>query len=270
MQSITFGQCIGGAWKDAMRMVVKKPFMLLILLVILACANYVKFSLPNAALVGSSAWQGAGISVARLMYTPLHLAVIFGLSVQVIRQSLLGNSALGSFAFFDESFWRYVGVNLLTGAIGGVTALIAVVGIIGASSPGNYDLALISAWCLLGLLAVCAFFFICIRQTVLYCHVAVGGRAGWRIAWSDTRGHFWTIWATLFVAGLPLWVLTVLDLIAIRMTGGHFGISSIWTFSLAITSALGGILGTAVYAAASAWVYRRFASSLVVNRAPDY
>jgi hypothetical protein len=193
MQSITFGQCIVGAWKDAMRMVVKKPFMLFILFVILVCMNYVRLSLPIAAPVDSSGWQRVEISVTSQLYTLLHCAVIFGLSVQVMRQSLLSKAALGSSAFFDVSFWRYVGVNLLTGALGFVMILIVVRGIIGSISPGNYDGLLLFTWCLLGLIAACAFFFIFIRQTVLYCHVAVGGRVGWRIAWSDTRGHFWTI-----------------------------------------------------------------------------
>lgn len=261
MQSVTFGQCICGAWKDAMLMVVRKPLMLFILFVILACINYVRSILPNATPAGSSDWQRAGISVASLLYTLLHCAVIFGLSVQVMRQSLLSKSAPGLSAFFDESFWRYVGLNFLTGGLGGVV-LIVMAGIIGSIRPNNYDRTLLFAWGLLGLIAACVFFFICIRQTVLYCHVAVGGRAGWRIAWSDTRGHFWTIWATLILAGLPVWAFTLFSLVGIYTTRGLVS-TSIWAFPTAILSALGGIFSIAVYAASSAWVYRRFASNIL-------
>jgi hypothetical protein len=183
-----------------------------------------------------------------------------------MRQSLLSKTALDSSAFFDESFWRYVGVNLLTGALGFAMIRILVGGI-RSTDPDNGLLLL--AWCILGLIFTCAFFFIYIRQTVLYCHVAVGGRAGWRIAWSDTRGHFWTIPATFFLAGLAIWAFAVLNLVGIYITSCH-GSTSIWTLPLAISSALGGIIGTVVYAAGSAWIYRRFASRLVVIRASDY
>src|ERR1700733_1950119 len=95
MQSVTVGQCFRGAWKDAGLAILNRPVMALIIFAFLLLTGYAQIELrlaiaAAAAAAGGPRFGDAGASLGLTICSIMQMFAIAGLSVQVMRYSLLG------------------------------------------------------------------------------------------------------------------------------------------------------------------------------------
>ncbi|WP_395063070.1 hypothetical protein [Paraburkholderia silvatlantica] len=110
--------------------------------------------------------------------------------------------------------------------------------------------------------------FVLTRLSLLHTHVAIGGTLRIRDVWTDTRGHCWSIWLIQWCAGLPTlaaWALVAAWELASRRQG-LASLSTLNTFN-APTTALSAFGALYVSAPCSAWLYRRYATTLKASTA---
>jgi hypothetical protein len=267
MQSITVGQCFRGAWRDAGLAVLNRPFMALIIFAILLLTSYAQIELrlviASAAATGAPRHGHAGASLGLSICSLMQMFTIAGLSVQVMRYSLLGAEEARTIGFFAKGYWRYVGLCALLGLLVVVFSVVATVVVaFTLRRHGDHGRSVLLTLLPLVLLIVCVAMFIWIRLGLLFCHVAIGARASWGAAWRDTRGHFWSMLMTHFVTGLPLWAAVIVFVVIKRIAAGSMTLDG-----FAYWSSVGGALWTtfaiSLGAACSAWLYRRYSAAIL-------
>src|SRR5471032_906897 len=127
MQSITIGQCFRGAWRDAGSAILNRPFMALVIFAFLLLTSYAQIELrlviAAAAAAGGPRFGHAGASLGLAICSFMQLFAVAGLSVQVMRYSLLGAEEARSIGFFDKGYWRYLGLCMLLGLLAAVFAV---------------------------------------------------------------------------------------------------------------------------------------------------
>jgi len=268
MQSVTVGQCFRGAWKDAGLAILNRPFMVLIIFAFLLLTGYAQIELrlaiaAAAAAAGGPRFGHAGASLGLTICSIMQMFAIAGLSVQVMRYSLLGAEEARSIGFFDKGYWRYLGLCVLLGLLAAVFAVVCtVIFVFTLLGHGHHSRSAFLMPLLIALVTVGVAMFIFIRLSLLFCHAAIGARASWGAAWRDTRGHFWSIMMIHLMISLPL-IGIVISFVAIKqkvvgniMTDGFAYWSSVgWALWMIFAISLG--------AACSAWLYRRYSASIL-------
>jgi hypothetical protein len=241
--------------------------MALVIFAFLLLTSYAQIELrlviAAAAAAGGPRFGHAGASLGLAICSFMQLFAIAGLSVQVMRYSLLGADEARSISFFDKGYWRYVGLCALLGLLVLVFAVVATVVVAFTLRRHGHQgrSAFLMLLPLVLVIAVVAM-FIWIRLSLLFCHAAIGARASWGAAWRDTRGRYWSILTTHSVTALPLWGIGIV-LIAIKRKAA----GSMTTDGFAYWSSVGGalwmIFAISLGAACSAWLYRRYSAAIL-------
>lgn len=272
MESITFGQCVKGAWRDAWRFVRHRPMLVAVLLVVEWAATLVESVLypdrtPPFRII---AFVPLGLFVL-VMWAVFSVVVVQALRFLLPRVGEADVAPLSGRALFDRDYWRYLGVVWAIGVLIFVVLAIAA-GVMGVAFSGILLLArhrLLSLPVMVSALAVpvpalvsaCwAMFYISARFNLLSTHVAIGGAMRIRDTWADTRGHCWSIWATRTVALLPMTAIT-----SAWNRGGAAVLHHLRSPVFAVLYALAGVVSICVAAGCSAWLYRRYAASLLAK-----
>ncbi|MFL9870041.1 hypothetical protein [Paraburkholderia megapolitana] len=277
MESITIGRCFTGAWKDAASALRCRPLVVFIIFILLLMASYVQNALTlfvsSPEVMAIAAYGTWTIYLLTGILSLTQLCAFAGLSMQVQRYTVLGADAARSAVFFNKPFWKFIGLSLLlwllfvvaTGA--GFNALVLMLSL-GRSTDQGFlaDHGTDLAWSAVLLPLFVIGLLVSIRLSVLLCHVATGGRVLWRAAWRDTRGHVWKIALTYLLTGLPMFVILIVYAVfkgvSIAILLGY-GIGDSILVCLSVVEALWVLFAIALGAACSAWVYRRFASTLL-------
>jgi len=241
--------------------------MALVIFAFLLLTSYaqieLRLAIAAAAAAGGPRFGHAGASLGLSICSIMQMFAIAGLSVQVMRYSLLGAEDARSIGFFEKGYWRYVGLCALLGLLVAVFAVVCTVVIaftlLRHGHHGHWVLLMLLP---IALVTVCVAMFIWTRLSLLFCHAAIGARASWGAAWRDTRGHFWSILMTHFVTALPLWGIVIV-FVAIKRTA----VGSMTTDGFAYWSSVGGalwmIFAISLGAACSAWLYRRYSATIL-------
>ena len=222
MQSVTVGQCFRGAWKDAGLAILNRPLMALIIFAFLMLTSYaqieLRLAIASAAAAGGPRLGHAGASLWLSICSIMQMFAIAGLSVQVMRYSLLGAEEARSIGFFDKGYWRYVRLCALLGLLVALFAVVCTaIAVFTMMRHGLHGRSVVLTSLPVVLVIVCITMFICTRLSLLFCHAAIGARASWGAAWRDTRGHFWSILMIHLMTALPL-IGIVIVFVAIKRT----------------------------------------------------
>jgi hypothetical protein len=267
MESITVGQCFRGAWRDAGSAILNRPVMALIMFALLLVTSYAQLELRLAiaatAAAGGPRAGHPGASSAIWMCSLLQLFAISGLSVQVMRYCLLGAEVSRSIDFFNKGFWLYVGLCALLGLVVAAVTVVGVVVVVFTLVRHVHGGPLaVLALVLITPIVACVAVFIFMRLSLLLSHAAIKSQVPWRAAWRDTRGHFWSILTTHIVTALPLIGTAILFAVIKRKTVGNVTTDDFIYWS-AVGAALWMIISISLSAACSAWLYRRFAATIL-------
>lgn len=266
MTSITMGQCIKGAWKDGILAIIERPVFTLVIFALLLCIANLQIDLRLKAVVLAQQGLSGAAHQGRLLQsgcTLLSVLVTCGLSIHVFRFSLGETKATGLQWLVDGTLWRYFGLSLAMGLLILLPIVLIVGGVIGIAMLTHVHAIKGPMVCTLLIMGGFMIFALA-RLSLLFCHIALGRRGKWRAAWGDTRGHFWAIFCTQLLAALPLYAVG--GAVAIAGTALHAltkGDSSSSTSWLALGQALWTLITISVGVASSAWLYRRFATTLL-------
>jgi hypothetical protein len=263
METITFGQCVKGAWHDGWRYAHHRPALVMVIFVFAWLAPLAETILRPDDIPPFLPVTWIPLIVFELARVALNALLV----VHTVRFVLLGSDVAEIEPLAGRSYWRYLGsvyglVLLLVCIVSGAAALAAgALLMIDQHHAGAVMLALMvvggSAF-----LAAAISFFLGARLSLLCAHVAVGGRLRLRDTWSDTRGHCWSIWLTQMVSTLPILVIARFGVVY-GLPVWHHRVSSVNAFGIALADTAGLCVG----AACSAWLYRRYANSR--NTLPD-
>ncbi|PTB22691.1 hypothetical protein C9I57_02730 [Trinickia symbiotica] len=205
-------------------------------------------------------------STWRVLLLPLSLVrfiAMIALPVHVMHDFMQGERGAGRISIFGKEFWRYCLVALSLGIPCVLFALLVIGGssfALRANGFHRFQMVafLLAIACVVFLLA----FFVCARFSLLFCHVASGGKIRWRAAWHDTRGHCWRIVTSQFLTGLPVPLAIVVAFFMARFWVVTLAPESLpYVFSLGQSLML--VIALIVGAACSCWLYRRFAATLL-------
>lgn len=267
MQSINLEQCFKGAWRDGLGLLRSRPILcgsVFVVLFVSTCLRLmVQTAAQSAALIGAQ----AGFDLIALGLLAL-LVQLFGyavLCVQAVRHTLVGPEANRQMKIFGDGFWRYVWLyfQVMFAAFVSLLLLTIAVGLLGRVIGKDGALAVMI---LLGLVLFCGVSYLAIRVALLFSQVAVGKPKRWKDAWADSRGHFWSMFATYLLIALSLTVTAIVIgggvvLIMWLVTGGQAPDG--FQLVLALVQALLLIVILPVMMAGYAWVYKRFADRLL-------
>jgi hypothetical protein len=263
MESNLIGDCFKMAWRDATGAIFSRPLSVLVIFLLWAASTYVADEVRFVPLGGVQAGLSAAgeLRNALLVFSSsiINLMVIPVLAVLVMRYSTLGAEKSKSSRLMDSGFRRYLGLLIILAlAAIPLIAAFAIFSLVGTLAFHMHGVVV--AICATGIM-LCIFIYLYLRVSLVFCHVALGGRTRWRAAWADTREHVWTIAAARFVTAAPLFGLVILATILKPALVRHFPSDSV-TYAYAVATAACDVLGTSASAACSAWLYRRFAVQL--------
>lgn len=276
MESITFGQCVKGAWRDGWRYLRYRPA----LAIALALYAWLSSFLVNALRPDTTP------PFRLLAYAPLGVfalvnSAVFALFIMhAIRFVLLETGSTNTQPVSRLSYWRFFGCSWGFALIALVICCLAMAPYVGLSiglmiwlartsktaldhPPVEARILIAVVGAAFGLIGGAISCFVLTRLSLLHTHVAIGGKLKIRDVWADTRGHFWSIWSTQFCAGLPVlaaWTAVAAYELAARRQG-LASLSALNTFGTPtnILTAFGTLyLG----APCSAWLYRRYANAV--------
>lgn len=266
MKSVTFWQCVKGAWRDGWRFAKHRPWLALAVFAIAWLAPYAEAVLPPDTLPPFRFVTYVPIGAFELM----RAAVFPALVVQAVHFLLLERRRAQAEAemLAVSPAWRY---GLL--GYGMVVLFVAIVAAVVSLAVGAvlvqahlWPTLSINVNGLIGASAIVAIglgFFVCGRLSLLTTHVAAGGNLRLRDAWRDSRGHCWSIWFTQMIALLPVFAVTgavvFFDDAARRHGFADF---------MALLGALAAVSGVCVSAACSCWLYTRYAGVLTGRTLP--
>ena len=269
MESVTFHQCVKGAWRDSWRYLQHQPAMALSFLLGAWLSQWIE-----AVLVPDRTLPFRLITYVPLgVFELLKIALFSVLTIQAMRFVLLEKREVVEAPFFASSYWRYLGITF---GMALVLMIIVILGIaLGIGRGSTFAVIAMLAFSLqrhgvavlvpvvMGAsvaVAVCAGGFLLGRFSLLSTHAAIGGAVRVRDAWADTHGHYWSIVLTQFGALVPVLVVWLL-LTALQATARRHGLGAMNGLGAALV-----YVGTlCVGAACSAWLYRRYANALCGN-----
>ncbi len=278
MASITIGQCFKGAWTDGTRAIIEHPVFTLAVFALMLCLASFQLQF-HPYLPGMDPAARLHASVIQFGLTLLHGLLVSCLAVHATRFSL-DNGASSRLKWLIDGTWlRYIGLFVGLGFVIAfaiaATALICAFGVAFLSKTSGVRLApfagMLSVAVPLSVLAVLGTYPIC-RISLLFCHIAFGGKLAWRAAWNDSRGHVWSMIGTHLLVSLPFFAMLIVLVLIGRQTfisglansvnAAHGFDGSIGSW-VALVQTLWTIIGISVGASCSAWLYRRFASTIL-------
>ncbi|MCP3723368.1 hypothetical protein M3I53_09505 [Paraburkholderia sp. CNPSo 3272] len=282
MESITFAQCVEGAWRDGWRYLCHRPAFAVLLLPYAWLSSFAVNALRPDRTPPFRLLTYVPLGVFTLLENSLFSLLI----IHAIRFVLLDNDSANAQPISGPSYWRYLGCTWGLAMLAPVLACLVLalvclalalyVGVIIALDPTGkaaivqhpveVRLLIMIVGGGLVLFAGGISCFVLTRLSLLHTHVAIGGTVRIREVWTDTRGHCWSIWLIQLCVGLPTLAASVL-VAASGLGTRHPGLAS-----LNIPNLLGTALATfgALYLGApcSAWLYRRYGNSLRASPAP--
>lgn len=266
MKSVTFWECVKGAWRDGWRFASRRPWLALVVLAIAWLAPY-----AEAALLPDPVPPLRLVTYLPLGVFELIRAAVFpALAVDAIRFLLLERrlTPAGDDAPAGGAAWRYgvlaYGMIVLFLAIVAAGVSLAVGAVL--LQAHYWPAVSINVTALIGGCAIVSIgvaFFVCGRLSLATTHVAAGGALRLRDAWADTRGHCWSVWLTQLLALLP--VLAAAG--AVCYFGGEarrHGLAPLMEPAGAFVA----VCGACVSAACSSWLYARYAGALAGRALP--
>ncbi|VVD64880.1 hypothetical protein PPN31114_00296 [Pandoraea pneumonica] len=272
MEPITFKQCFMGAWRDGWNALRSRPLLTLTVAVVVLVSNAVSVSIKQLVLVmaqnGESPEHRLALAGVGLCVALVNLVAYTVLGVHTYRHTVLGPDAARQTPWYRNllRYW-WAMIQVFGGAF--VAMFIVTVVIVLAlrlADLGGSRATILTLFVLLG----CAAAFIIVRLSLIYTQIAVGRSKRWGAAWHDTRGHFWSLWGTVFTTLLPLMAVGVIVTIIFGL------VLTLWpTVTLAVLGALllhtvVTLLYIAVGSASHAWLYLRYADQLLTYEdAPD-
>ncbi|MCP3716496.1 hypothetical protein [Paraburkholderia sp. CNPSo 3281] len=281
MESITFGQCVKGAWRDGWRYFRHRP----VFAVLLPLYAWLSSSVMNGLRPDSTPPFRLLTYVPLGVFTLMDSALFSLLIMHAIRFVLLDNDSPKAQPIPAPSYWRFLGCTWGLAMLAPLLVCLALVPIclamalyiglmIGLAHTAKIAIVLhpVEARILIAfvgaglvLFAGGLTCFVLTRLSLLHTHVAMGGTLRIREVWTDTRGHCWSLWLTQWCAGLPTWVLVA----AYELASRHQGLASLNTLNTfsAPTTALSAFGALYIGAPCSAWLYRRYANTLKASPA---
>jgi hypothetical protein len=260
MQNLTFSQCFKGAWQDTVQVLVKMPALTLALFLLFLWGFY-DADLRMIEAHGQAAGDAANDPLGAL-FTVCWIAAILIVKARVIRYCMRDDPQRP----FLAGVLNLLKLSLIYGgcvvaALGAAVALY--LGLSGGKSIATADLRQVVALvAILGLIALVAW-FLSIRLILLTTHVVMGGHFEWKKAWADTRKRFWTTLLTMYGIVLPNLAAFML-LVFVRQYLSIATDTNALGYDIALfLSALCGLTYMITASAAYAWVYKRYAYSLV-------
>ncbi|MEX3941003.1 hypothetical protein AB4Y44_15915 [Paraburkholderia sp. BR10937] len=281
MESITFAQCVKGAWRDGWRYLRHHP----VFAVLLLPYAWLSSSAVNALSPDRTPPFRLLTYVPLGVFTLLESALFSLLIIHAIRFVLLDNDSANAQPISGPSYWRYLGctwglamlapvlVCLVLALVGLALALCVelMIGLDPAAKaaivqhPVEARLLIMIVGAGLVLLAGGISCFVLTRLSLLHTHVAIGGTLRIREVWTDTRGHCWSIWLIQLCAGLPTLSASVI-VAATGFATRHQVLASLNTHNLPGT-ALATFGALYLGAPCSAWLYRRYGNTLKASLA---
>lgn len=276
MESITFGQCVKGAWRDGWRYFRHRPVFAILLALYVWLSSFV----VNALLPDSTP------PFRLLTYVPLGVFELMGsalfalLIMHAIRFVLLETDSTNAQPISGPSYWRFLGCTCGLPLLALVLVCVAMALYVGlmiglmiwlahtsstalAQPPVEVRVLIPVAAAAFGLIGAGISCFVLTRLSLLHPHVAMGGTLRIREVWTDTRGHCWSIWSIQLCAALP--TLAACTVAAVYdLASRHQGLVSLNTFNVfgPSVNALATFGALYVGAPCSAWLYRRYANAL--------
>ncbi|QGZ66686.1 hypothetical protein [Paraburkholderia acidisoli] len=264
MESVTFWQCVKGAWRDGWRFAMHRPVFTLAVFAMAWLAPYAETVLPPDSIppFRFMTWLPLGA------FELIRAAMFPVLVVQAVHYLLIEQRDAHAELPDHRHALRY-GVL----AYGMVVLFLAIIAA-GISLAVGAVLVQAHFWPAVwidvtqfivasAIMAVVVALFVCGRLSLLTTHVAAGGRLRLRDAWIDTRGHCLSIWFTQMAALLPVIVVASLA-IYFADTARRHGFADATTCVLALAA----VCGVCVSAACSCWLYTRYAAVLMGRAAP--
>jgi hypothetical protein len=263
METITLGRCFKGAWCDAVALIARRPLLLFAVYVLLFAVNVMVIqaasSQATAAAVGQAPKPGLQHFVQMSIIMVVQSLTFSLLVVQGIRYVVLGKDAVGVMGVLDKGFWRYLGLGWLFGLVIVMVTTIGVLLFVLTSMPASGSTWAI--WSTFIALLGCAVLFVFSRSTLLFSHAALNRKADWPATWRASRGHFWSIFLTQWVVGLPFIIVgIVLGVIGIVLR--HHASAEGFTIVLAALRTVIGELLVLVVGTTAGWLYRRYGAEL--------
>ncbi|MEM5313577.1 hypothetical protein [Paraburkholderia sp. JHI869] len=276
MESITFGQCVKGAWRDGWRYFRHRPALAVLLLLYAWLSSFVANALRPDSTPPFRLLTYVPLGVFELMETALFSLLI----MHAIRFVLLETHSTNAQPISGSSYWRFFGcmygltmlvVMVVVTLVGLAIALFAGLVIMLAHTskaaiaqlPVEAPVLMSIVGASFAVIALCVSWFVLTRLSLLHAHVAMGGTLRLQEVWTDTRGHCWSIWLIQLCAGLPTFAASAL-LTASGLASRHQGHGSFSALN-APAIALGAFGALYIGAPCSAWLYRRYANALKVS-----
>jgi hypothetical protein len=261
MQNLTFSQCFKGAWQDTAQIFVKMPALTLALF-LLCLWGFYDADLRMVAAQRQAAGDAAQNDPFGVLFTALWLVAILVAKARVIRFCMRDDAQRP----FLAGVANLIKLNLIFGvcaivvAGGAVLAYVALSGVKAGLPPDTRRVATLLA--VLGVVALLAW-FISIRLILMTTHVIMGGHFEWKKAWADTRRRFWSTLFTFYGIVLPN-LAAFMALVVVRQYLSIATDTNALGYDIALfLSALCGLLYLISSATAYAWLYKRYAYSLV-------
>jgi hypothetical protein len=254
MEQLSFGTCVKNSWISTWQAIVQMPGLFLGAFAILACTTLLTGpfqhlpsqdpALDAAAKVGHTFLSGA--------FSVLQLVVYGCVTIKVNRFVLLGEGIHPLLPLGGKPLGRYALISVCLALSMLAIVLALVVGIHQITTGGVI---------LISMLVILAYMFVMIRLSLLYPALSLGSRLTLRAAWTDSRGHFWSmvgIWMAAYVPLLIVWIV-VLEVFGRRMLIAGTQGSTAFAIGLAFVNALFMVLAASVLS----WLYRRYANQLL-------
>jgi hypothetical protein len=252
MQQMTLMECVKHAWASACDTAKAMPMLMLGVYVAYTALGWIAFAgrpvpggdTPSAALVIAA-------DVASLVNSIVYLGFI----VKVHRFVLLREGATPLVPLGGKPLARIFGVGILL-----TLALVVTAVLLYAVLRPHYS----GGVAFLGFVVGVVWIFVAVRISLIFPSLAIGNRIDLRAAWHDSRGRFWSLFGTTFVAMLPIIVCGVVVLI-------FFGLAGITPATLTsparlLLLAAGQGVANVVFAlitgTTQSWLYRRYADRL--------
>lgn len=257
MQTISFGECVAGAWRDAWNMALQRPLFIAVCTTAIFFTRFIQVTLGDLPAPHS---MSVMLMIGALWL--LKLLLTNAVVVQAMRYVLLGDEATATDALAGRDYWRYCGLTyglvmvMIVAVVAGTVLVATASRLLGIHGHGR-ALYMTSA-CTIAIAAI----WVNARLCLLSSHVAIGRPLSWRAAWRDTHGHAMTIIGTWLTIALTLCVAAVLimgiaTLIAHALRDGRHGPVIEFAQILVLVASL------IISGAGSGWIYRRYALGLV-------
>lgn len=258
MEQLTFGACVKKSWSSARQAIVRMPVLFLGACVVFACIGLLSGTFQHAVTgsVRPAIAVQAGHGLLQFAVSILNFVVMCGLTIKIHRFVLLGEGSEPLMPLGGKPLARYAviafGLALLFMLVAMVVLLVLFIGF-----RPKWQGALLT------FIPLCiVYFFVLVRLGLLFPALSVGARLKLRAAWNDSRGHFWSMWGVGVVTTVPLIAISTI----IAMAGLHIlasgQASQGMSIGLALINGLVTTLLIVLAAAASAWLYLRYAKQL--------